>query len=348
MPSGSRVGVVVIGRNEGERLVRSLQSVVASGRPIVYVDSGSSDDSCANARRLGVEVVDLDMSVPFSAARARNAGYRQLIATDPDLSYVQFLDGDMEVLPGWIDAAASEMDRDLAIVAVTGWRHEREVEASIYNRMCDVEWRLGQVGEVTNFGGDVMIRVDALVAVDGYDERVIAGEDDELGVRLRQAGGRIVHIDHDCTTHDAAMHSAGAWWKRAKRCGHAYAQVSAIHGAPPERKWVRQVRRSVLWGAVVPAAAVVLSVPTLGMSLGLFGRYPYVAARVAADTRRRGFSWLHSATWGVSCALSQFPEAVGVAQFHLDRLRGRAPKIIEHKAPASTSRRNERKPPGDR
>ena len=328
------IGVVVIGRNEGERLVRCFDSIRGEDRPIVYVDSGSTDDSCANARQRGIAVIDLDMSVPFSAARARNAGYRALLQQHPDLKYVQFLDGDMEVLPGWLAAAAATMDEDPQVVAVSGWRHERDVESSFYNRVCDVEWRLADVGVVEGFGGDVMIRADALVAVDGYDERVIAGEDDELGVRLRQSGGTIVLIDHDCTMHDAAMHSAGAWWKRAKRCGHAYAQVSSLHGAAPERKWVRQTRRSLLWGAVVPAAAVTMALPTLGLSLGLLGRYPYVAARVIRDTRRRGFSWGHSVTWGLSCALSQFPEAVGVVKFHLDRLRDRHPEIIEHKGPA--------------
>lgn len=330
----SKVGVVVIGRNEGGRLVRAFGSIADVDRPVVYVDSGSTDESCDHARKRSITVIDLDMSIPFSAARARNAGYRALLQQQPDLQYIQFLDGDMEVLPGWIESAATTMDADPEVVAVSGWRHERDIESSFYNRICDVEWRLADTGVVDGFGGDVMIRADALVAVDGYDERVIAGEDDELSVRLRQAGGKIVLIDHDCTLHDAAMHSAGAWWKRAKRCGHAYAQVSALHGSTPERKWVREVRRSVVWGAVAPAAAVAMAVPTLGLSLGVLGRYPYVAARVIRDTRRRGFSWGHSVTWGLSCALSQFPEAVGVAKFHLDRLRDRHPEIIEHKGPA--------------
>ncbi len=68
------VGVVVIGRNEGERLVRSLESVVGKAAAVVYVDSASSDQSVANARRIGADVVELDRSEPFTAARAECRG----------------------------------------------------------------------------------------------------------------------------------------------------------------------------------------------------------------------------------------------------------------------------------
>src|SRR5579872_4333993 len=93
------LGVVVIGRNEGERLRRCLGSLLDSTRSIVYVDSGSSDGSVAMSRSLGVEVVDLDMRTAFTAARARNEGFWHLVRVRPDLEYVFFVDGDCEVLP---------------------------------------------------------------------------------------------------------------------------------------------------------------------------------------------------------------------------------------------------------
>ena len=66
------VGVVVIGRNEGQRLVECLISVRAATRNVVYVDSGSTDNSVAAAKKIGVSVVFLDLTKPFTAARARN------------------------------------------------------------------------------------------------------------------------------------------------------------------------------------------------------------------------------------------------------------------------------------
>src|SRR5438270_7605806 len=85
-----RVGVVAIGRNEGERLRACLVSARRDCAAVVYVDSGSSDDSVALARPLGVHVVELDLSTPFTAARARNEGFARLQQVEPDRDFVQF------------------------------------------------------------------------------------------------------------------------------------------------------------------------------------------------------------------------------------------------------------------
>jgi glycosyltransferase involved in cell wall biosynthesis len=328
----SRAGVVLIGRNEGERLVRALRSVSDGSRPLVYVDSGSTDGSCERATELGAAVVDLDMSEPFTAARARNAGYERLRHDHPDVKYVQFVDGDCEVDPNWIETAANELDRDASVGAVCGYLKERHPDRSIYNKICDVEWHLGPVGSTPNFGGNVMIRMDALDKVGGWNPNVIAAEDDELAVRLRKEGYELNRIDYESMIHDVDMHHAWQWWQRQKRTGYAYAQVSEMHGtSTPERKFVREKRRALLWGLAVPAGALLMAPPTMGVSCLALARYPAVGARVALQTRKRGFPWAHSLAWGVSCALSSFPEAVGVAKFHLDALQDRRPEIIEHK-----------------
>jgi glycosyltransferase involved in cell wall biosynthesis len=182
----NRVGLVAIGRNEAERLRQCLTSPIAQNvSPVVHVDSGSTDGSAEMARSCGVEVVELDISLPFPAARARKAGFERLRETHPDVAYVQFVDGDCEVIAGWIEAAAQALDEYPDVVAVYCWRQELFLEHSLFNRICDVEWRMGPVGQIANFGGDVMIRADALTSAGGYNLRVIAAEDDELGVRLR-------------------------------------------------------------------------------------------------------------------------------------------------------------------
>jgi len=94
----AKVGVVVIGRNEGERLKRCLASVLAQhAGPVVYVDSGSSDGSVEYAKSVGIEVVDLDMTRPFTMARGRNAGFNYLLEHYPGCEFVQFVDGDCEM-----------------------------------------------------------------------------------------------------------------------------------------------------------------------------------------------------------------------------------------------------------
>ncbi|MDM9382270.1 glycosyltransferase family A protein [Chlorogloeopsis sp. ULAP01] len=332
MPSFARkIGVVVIGRNEGDRLIRSLDSVVDTACAVVYVDSGSTDGSCEVASGCGVEVVNLDMSVPFTAARARNAGFERLREKYPQLEYVQFVDGDCEVIEGWMEAACETLDANPDIVAVCGWRRERYPQKSVYNRICDVEWRIGSVGNISNFGGDVMIRAVALAAVGGYNSSVIAAEDDELSVRLRQAKGKILRLDRESTWHDANMHTLSQWWQRAKRCGYGYAQVCSLHGEPPECKFVKEVRRALIWGAIAPLGALLLLPFTYGISLLIFGRYPLAALRTIYQTRQQGFLWADRVAWGLSCGVSVFPEAIGVFKFYRDRLTNKQFQIIEYK-----------------
>ena len=122
-------GAVVIGRNEGARLKRCLASI-SDATALVYVDSGSSDGSAKMARDRGVDVVDLDMSIPFTAARARNAGFAHLQDKFPDLHFVQFVDGDCELAKGWTERAARFLESRPDVAAVCGRLRERYPEKS--------------------------------------------------------------------------------------------------------------------------------------------------------------------------------------------------------------------------
>ncbi len=134
------VGIVVIGRNEGERLKRCLESVRGSAVQTVYVDSGSTDESVAFARSLGVLVLELDLSTPFTAARARNAGFERLLKASPSLDHVFFVDGDCEVASGWVEKASRFLVSHPDVAVVFGRRREQYPERSVYNRLCDIEW----------------------------------------------------------------------------------------------------------------------------------------------------------------------------------------------------------------
>ena len=123
--NASAVGVVVIGRNEGERLARCFDSLEVAAGAIVYVDSGSTDGSVEMARTRAVQVVALDLSVPFTAARARNAGVQRLLQLVPEVDRVQFVDGDCEMIDGWFDAANRCLDENAQIACVCGRLRER-------------------------------------------------------------------------------------------------------------------------------------------------------------------------------------------------------------------------------
>jgi glycosyltransferase involved in cell wall biosynthesis len=264
------VGAVVIGRNEGERLRRCLGSLVDSVRSVVYVDSGSNDGSVEYAKSLGVSVVPLDLSRPFTAARARNAGFERLLELEPGSSFVQFVDGDCEVVSGWIERGVETLTARTDLGVVCGRRRERYPGATIYNRLCDMEWDT-PVGSALACGGDALMRVEAFLRAGGFDPELIAGEEPELCVRIRAKGFGIERLDAEMTLHDADMTRFGQWWQRSVRAGHAFAEGAHLHGAPPERHWRKESRRALFWGGVLPAIAT-LGVPlSQGRSLMLLG-----------------------------------------------------------------------------
>lgn len=320
------VGVVVIGRNEGERLKRCINSVQSLAAHVVYVDSGSTDGSAEWARSQGAEVIDLDVTRPFTAARARNAGFQRLRELAPGLPFVQFVDGDCEVVSGWLVAAHSFLHTRMQAAVACGRRRERKPEASIYNRLCDAEWNT-PVGKARSCGGDAMMRADAFVAAEGYRDDLIAGEEPELCVRLRAKGWEIWRIAPDMTLHDADITRFGQWWKRAQRGGHAFAEGAFLHGAPPERHGVVQAERALVWGVALPLlmASMALFNP-LWLLLVLV--YPVQMLRLAI---RYGIREPAERARAIFYVLGRFPEAQGVVQFWVNRLRRRRAALIEYK-----------------
>lgn len=324
---GCDVAAVVIGRNEGERLRRCLHSLTGLVRHVVYVDSGSSDGSVAFATDVGAHVVVLDGSAPFTAARARNIGFDRLLTLGDPPSYVQFVDGDCEIEPGWIEAAQRRLDDGPQLGVVFGRRRERYPERSIYNRLCDLEWSV-PAGEQTSCGGDAMMRVSALRAVGGYRADLIAGEEPELCVRLRRLGWSIMCLDQPMTIHDAAMVRLSQWWRRSVRAGYSFALGAHIHGDAPERHRVVETRRAWLWGAAIPAAVAVGTAAAGPAALVLLLVYPAQVARLYVRRRGREPIPLASSFFHV---LGRFAEATGQLKFVVDRLLGRQAALIEYK-----------------
>lgn len=328
--SGSfdRIGVVAIGRNEGARLRRCLESVCETSRRVVYVDSGSSDGSADLSRTLGVPVVQLNTETPFTAARARNQGFRRLLELHPDLEYVFFLDGDCEVVPGWLERAVLFLDQHPGVAVVWGCRRERYPEKSVYNMLCDIEWQDIRPGETKICGGDAVMRVNAFQEVSGYRADLICGEEPELCIRLRKAGWRVWRTNDNMTLHDAALYRFAQWWRRMLRSGYAYAQGANIHGARPECHWVSESRRARLWGLCIPLAVLTLTLALGWWALLFFLIYPLQMIRLAvAGTRSPRENWWRAG----ALVVSKFPEALGQLKFLVGRYRRVQSRLIEYK-----------------
>ena len=288
------VSVVVIGRNEGQRLERCLQSVQQADwsgctHELVYVDSRSSDDSVARARALGATALVLDDASPC-AAKARNLGWRQAKGR-----FILFLDGDTELHPGFVQQALRALAEPV-LCAAWGHRRESRPQQSIYTRVLDLDW-VYPSGRSLYFGGDVLVRRAALEQVEGFDPTLKAGEEPELCARLRAAGWEIEHLDVPMTQHDLAVTSLRAYCLRAYRSGIAYAEVAERMRLRGDILWQHEARRDFRHGLLFVAAPFVL-LAALALQPWLALALLALAALYIIRTARR-CAWKAPGQWGL-------------------------------------------------
>lgn len=320
------IGVVAIGRNEGKRLIDCLTSVRSETANVVYVDSGSTDGSVSAAENIGASVVKLDLTQPFTAARARNEGFAVLRSLKPNIRFVQFIDGDCSLARFWIERALTFMEQRADVAIVCGRRRERDPAASIYNRLIDDEWST-PIGEAMTCGGDALVRVEAFESAGGFRSSLMAGEEPELCLRLREDGWKIWRLDEEMTQHDAAMYTFGQWWVRSVRSGYGFAEVSRLHRASPQVTWGREIARAVFWAGVLPL--IILAGALIHpISLLLALAYPLQVVRLAI---RRGVTPSDNWWYAILSVPAKFAQLQGILRFYWRNWRQQEIRLIEYK-----------------
>jgi hypothetical protein len=331
----STLSVVVIGRNEGQRLRHCLASVNAMERgpwalETIYVDSGSTDGSVALAQGLGAKTIALTPEHP-TAALGRNAGWRAAVG-----EIILFLDGDTVLAPDFVLTSLPEF-ADTRIACVWGHRREVHPERSLYNRVLDLDW-IYAPGITPFCGGDALFRRDVLAQTGGFDETLIAGEEPELCRRIIAAGSRILHVDRPMTGHDLAMTQFSQYWRRCTRAGHAYAEIAQRFGDSAQPFWSEEVKRNRQRATLLCAIALVgvtVSLRTrsaipLSLAVALFAA---LAARSAWKARWKSTSVGTLLLYGVHSHFQQIPILVGQLRFRIQRRRGQRATLVEYKLP---------------
>ncbi len=313
-----RVGAVVIGRNEGAKLGRCLASVAGQVTTVVYVDSGSVDDSVAQARAMHVDVVALDPALPFTVARARNEGFERLLQLDPGIELVQFVDGDSEMVESWFAAAAAAALAEPRVAVVCGRLRERFPQRSLYTRFYSVAYD-ARLADPAIASGIAMMRVDAFRAVGGFAPALTGFEDREISLRLRQAGWQVRRLDAAMAVHEAGMDRFSLWWRRCVSGGRSLAREVVLHN-PLDAHAARAAASSWFWGLILPGCALAAAWPTNGASLFLFAGHCGLAARIYRDLRRQRFERAGAGIYALVCTAAKVPLALGLAHFHLERL----------------------------
>ncbi len=346
MASVNTVGVVAIARNEGERLRRCLESLCVDSVSVVYVDSDSSDGSVALAQTMGVDVVELDMTIPFTAARARNAGFARLLEINPKTKYVQFLDGDCQIANDWLESARRVLEEQPRVGVVFGLLRECFPERSLYNRLADIEWNMaigegGPDGVPESSGGNAMVRVEAFQSVGGYNPSVPAGEEPEFCQRLRSQGWSIVRQDIVMVWHDTAMLRFSQWATRQLRTGYGALDFSTRFGQPTNDPFRRQILSARVWGLGWPALWLVCTGTAwaargpwlaLAVAVALLSAPIAQAARIAIKNRQRAGSLGAAWAYGLLTMLGKLFQTAGQCLYLRDRCSGRHARLIEYKS----------------
>jgi len=186
-----------------EFLDRSLQSIAAAVRAhpdaeLILVDHQSTDGSWEflNSRFSGVAVL-LRVS-GGSVASVRNRGVARASG-----EYLSFIDSDCVVSEQYLSTAVRVL-ADTGAVATGSMVALPERPHWIEDAWVSSLTGPGDGSVRFLNSGNFFVRADAFLAVGGFDERLLSGEDSELCQRLRGKGGtlfsaesvRAVHLDN--------------------------------------------------------------------------------------------------------------------------------------------------------
>ncbi|HPF47385.1 MAG: glycosyltransferase family 2 protein [Alphaproteobacteria bacterium] len=320
----NNAGVVIIGRNEGQRLNACITSVLRSGaKHIVYVDSCSSDGSAELAKSFKIDVIELDGQFPLTAARARNAGFKFLDETVEGLKYVHFIDGDCEMDENWLGSAITAFDVSPDVAVICGRLREKYREKSLYNRLCDMAWYI-KPGEINSCGGIATIRADIFQKHNGFNTNLIAGEEPEFYHRLRKAGQRILCLDAPMGFHDAAMMHYKAWWIRSLRTGFSYANAAEWG------RWAKERKSFVIWGGIYPLILIIMFLQFWLAGLLFLALFPIQIVKIYFGLNMP-YSSGDRLLYATFCMLDKIPEFLGFLKYHYVKISGSKQKIIEYK-----------------
>jgi len=320
----TNTGIVVIGRNEGQRLIYCLESVLVTGYPIIYVDSQSTDNSVNEALSRNIEVIQLDSTKPLSAARARNEGFKRLVELNPSIKYVHFIDADCELESEWLQRASIHLERQEEVAVVCGRLREKHRNDSVYMILCDIDWYRSS-GIINSCGGIATYRRSVFESLDGFNENLIAGEEPELCSRIRSNNQNILCLEAEMGTHDSAMTRFSQWWTRSVKVGYGFMSGSQWGG------WGKQYKSSLFWGGLLPFFILITIFFSINLAIVFFILYPVQIYRIYSNfegdpSLTNSERWLFS----IFCVLAKFPETQGILTYYVNKVLKKN-QIIQYK-----------------
>jgi len=193
------LSVVVVCRNQRDLVVGCIRSVLretaslAAPYELLVIDSASTDGSREALEGLPVRWAGLAESPLLCASLGRRTGTELANGR-----YLLFLDGDMELEPGFLSAALDLLEREETVAGVVGQVFEKDPAAASGRR--DI-YRIRRAGTAERFGGAVLFSRRSLLRAGGYDPYIFNREENELYSRIRAVGETVRQIPVPMAVH---------------------------------------------------------------------------------------------------------------------------------------------------
>jgi glycosyltransferase involved in cell wall biosynthesis len=215
------VSVIVIGRNEAQRIERCLRSVFASLKSrddceVIYVDSASEDDTVAIASRFPIRILQLRQSWKLSPSAGRYIGYQHARG-----KYLLFVDGDSLLFKRWLGKACEYLEQNPACGGVGGIMHQAYLSRS-GTCIAVVKNYFSQnpaapVQAAMSLSGIAMYRKDAMKKAGTFNPFLTTGEECELALRIRNVGYSLARIyEPMCVTYSSPRETVCEIMRRSR------------------------------------------------------------------------------------------------------------------------------------
>ncbi|CAH6784684.1 membrane hypothetical protein [Vibrio chagasii] len=195
------ISFIVIARNE-ELVIKSTLDALSNialkvdNVEVILVDSNSSDNTLAIMKDISKSITCpskvIVCSGDLNAAVVRNIGFKNSYG-----KFAFFVDGDTEINIDFVEKALELFDNDHNLVGVTGQLSDYMYSDDFASLLEVLKDRNGisKQQAVSKFGGNVIVRSDALRAQGAWDEDFTVNEDTELAIRLA-VYGKVVAIPY--------------------------------------------------------------------------------------------------------------------------------------------------------
>jgi glycosyltransferase involved in cell wall biosynthesis len=284
-----RVSIVIKALNEQDNIAAAIESSLVAlkdvGGEVILADSFSSDATVERASAYPVRIVQLADPQDRSCGAGPQLGYQHSRG-----EYIYILDGDMTMVPGFLEQALGFLAQHPEVGGVAGRVVELNHESLEY-REREARSRLAEAhripGQVDRLDGGGLYRRRAIEEAGYFSDRNLHSyEEFDLATRLRSRGWKLWRLPVDATTHYG--HDAPPYRLLARRWTTRYAcgpgeLLRGAFGQPRARMVLRSLRELRLYAGVLAWWALLLSVPAWPVS---------TQARVAALTCLAATPWL--------------------------------------------------------